>query len=490
MDQSVVLYMEDNACWQYDGSTLSKAQPSAIKKMYAGSFVPVHALYMYSTKLASNMTTQQREVQMDISMHEEGGAKIEEVYTTAILSHSLPHSDEDLVDIFGLEESSAKHIYGPLLKKIGVIDYILPPFLMYEATYGDGLLASGTELFLYLGDEEAYGVIYQKGRYVSHRIIDHLAHIALKCGVEVEELKELLKTKGLEESNYSYEQMAIFTTLQEMFAKSIERIIHTLNHKRGLFGLDALSRIVLDFEGASIKGLESFFYAFGIEDIPIEPLYFEGTNPEESHRLLGAKYLLGVAQGQYQAINISPFLRKPPFFKQPAGVVVLVILATLAMSSFYLGSLAYDSMKLQENIDSLKTQIKKIDTKQKEQLKQITLLEEQNLIANNALEDRSKNMFALEQSHDALMLFESAKKQRQNAMDEALRLLDFHKIGVRSVEQNSTKSLRLHVQIPAKNRAKIASFIEGMAKIGYTQSSTERIFQNEIWHESMVEVAR
>jgi hypothetical protein len=490
MDQSTVLYMEDNACWQFDGNALSKAQSPAIKKMYTGTFVPVQALYMYSSKLPSSMPSDQREIQMDISMHEEGGAKIEETYTTAILSHPLPHSDEDLVDIFGLEESSAKHIYGPLLKKTGVIDYILPPFLMYEVTYGDKVSIGGTELFLYLGDEEAYGVIYQQGHYVSHRIIDHLAHVALKCGIEVEELKELLKTKGLEESDYTPEQMAIFATLQEMLAKSVERIIHTLNHKRGLFGLDALTRIVLDFEGASIKGLEELFHAFGLENIAIEPLIFDKIDPVQSHRLLGAKYLLGVVQGRYKAINISPFLRKPPFWKQPVGVAVLVVLVALAASGFYLGSLAYESVQLQKNLDTLNAQIKVVDAKHKEQVKQKTALEEQKLATNLALEEASKTMFALEQSHDALLLFESAKKERQKALDEALKLMHRYKIGVRSIEQNSTKSLRLHVQIPTQNRAKIASFIEGMAQIGYNQSKTERIFQNETWHESMVEVAR
>lgn len=490
MDQSTVLYMEDNACWQYDGKTLVKSQPSAIKKMPAGAYVPVHALYMYSTKLPSNMAQDQREIQMDISMHEEGGAKIEEVYTTAILNHPLPHSDEDLVDIFGIEESSARHIYGPLLKKTGVIDYILPPFLMYEVTYEEQVSIGGTELFLYLGDEEAYGVIYQQGRYVSHRIIDHLAHIALKCGVEVEELKDLLKTKGLEEANYTPEQMVIFTTLQEILAKSVERIIHTLNHKRGLFGLDALNRIIIDFEGSSIQGLEALFYAFGVENIPIEILKFKDINPEQSHQILGAKYLLGVAQGHYEAINISPFLRKPPFWKQPVGVVSAVVIATLLLSGSYLGYLAYNSMELQKQVDVLSKLIESADAKQKEQIKQKAALEEEYSGAKVALEEASKTMFALEQSHDALLFFESAKKERQKAMDEALKLMEKYRIGVRSIEQNSTKSLRLHVQIPAQNRAKIASFIEGMAQIGYTQSATEKIFQNETWHESMVEVAR
>lgn len=490
MDQSTVIYLEDNTCWQYDGKTLSKTQPSAIKKIPSGAYVPVHALYMYSTKLPSNMPQDQREIQMDISMHEEGGANIEEAYTTAILSHSLPHSEEDLVDIFGIEESSANHIYGPLLKKTGVIDYILPPFLMYAVMYEEQVSIGGTELFLYLGDEEAYGVIYQKGEYVSHRVVDHLAHIALKCGIEVEELKELLKTKGLNEANYLPEQMGIFTTLQEILAKSIERIVHTLNHKRGLFGLDELGRIVLDFEGASIDGLDGLFYAFGIEGIPIEALSFKGINPEQSHQIVGAKYLLGVVQGRYEATNISPFLRKPPFWKQPVGLMTMSAIGAFLFGGIYLGYLAQENIHLEKQVSALSSQIESVDKAYKEQLKQKVTLEEQVLQAKSDLENASKFVFALEQSEDAIRFFKSAKNERQKAMDEALKLMQKHKIAVRSIEQNSTKSLGLHVRIPAQNRAKIASFIEGMAKIGYNQSKTERIFQNDTWHESIVEVVR
>jgi cell division protein FtsB len=491
MDNAKVVYITEHTFWLYDGETFAQTDPSAIKKHPCGTLIAPQALYMYSSKLPSNLDAEQRDIQMDINMHEEGGANVEEEYTTATLCHPLVNDTNDLVDLFGLPSSSAEKLYDPLLKKTGVIDYILPSFLIYDAFYDKSDAPKGTELFVYLGDEEAYGVIYHKGHYVAHRVIEHLAHLAAHCDMELEALKALLKSKGVVEENYTPDEMNIFTTAQDILAKSVERIVHTINHKRGLFGLGELERIVLDFEGETIEGLETIFQAFGVEEKTIEPLHAKAQiDPALTHHVLGAAYLLGVAKGRYPAANVSPFLRQPPLLKQPAGKFLTIFLSALLVALLYPAYLMQQTAQMTTQEEALKVELATLQTTQAKQAERLKGLQEDHKQLEEEAKALQQKEARLAQTQDALPVIRASSALRTRMMDEALRLLQRHTIALKELDQEGSKAMKLHVVVETSKRENIAKFIEGMAKLGYQQSRTKKIFQNEQWHESVVEVVR
>lgn len=490
MNDSKIVYVKGEDFFLYDGKTLTSCDPSKTKKHPIALLVPPTALYMYSQKLPSTLSDEQIGIKMDIGMYEDGGAEEEHEYTTGFIRNKLPDEDSDLVDLFGITDKQANALYGKIAEQSGSIDYISPSILMYKCLYNLDT-PELTDIYLYIGEEEAFGVIFLNGNYIAHRSMESLARISAQSGMDIETLKAALKTKGVNEEAYDENQAHSFSMIKSSFLRNIERIIHTLNHKRGLFKFENIDRVFIDFEGSAIPGLESVFETYGAEVSVINPVrYPNNKDPLLHHDLLAAKYLYGVAQGKYPLVNLTSFKRDLPVYKQPAGHFLAVALATVV--AVVLANYAIEWMidDKNEQISVINTKIKNLQNSTKKNIKTIKSLKEQQEELDKQYQILKDDDTGLSKAKKAAPAIQAFALQRQEMMDDALIGLNKNSLGVLGIDQNGSDMIKLHIVTTPSKQPNIANFMDFMAKRGYKRSFTNKIKKNKNLYESTVEIVR
>jgi hypothetical protein len=157
----------------------------------------------------------------------------------------------------------------------------------------------------------------------------------------------------------------------------VERISHSIAHKRNVFGLDSINtieRIYLDFEGSNIPGFLELFSDYGYEDANKGSLeLFESVEIGQKHLALNALYALGMAQGKYKAPNLTIYEKKPPFIKTNVGHLSIVLICSFIVASIYpiyalvtLGQLEQQELKLKADLSKMEQATKLLRTQLKD----------------------------------------------------------------------------------------------------------------------------
>jgi hypothetical protein len=219
----------------------------------ARCIIPI-SLTLHTIKLSDHLSPDEEQTQVESRMFEEQNLQKDQNYTIAYVRNPLASESGVLCEVYALCDEKAQDYFADVLKDISTIDLVVPGFMVYETLYKT--LPKQNDLFLYWGEEEAYAVIYQDGHYIAHRTIETLTTMAVEVGLDLAKLRLFLTQKGLIEENYQPEELNKFILLQERLAKNIERIVHTINHKRGLFG--HISNMCISIWKENDSGLEMF----------------------------------------------------------------------------------------------------------------------------------------------------------------------------------------------------------------------------------------
>lgn len=494
MNNSKIVYInQDEKFLLYDKKELQTLSKSVSKKYYTALLVPPSALYMYSQKLPSTLDDEQISIKMDIGMYNDGGADERDEYTTGFIRHDLPTDDDNLVDLFGLTDKQANALYGKIAQETKAIDLIAPMTLIYESLYTHEETRAYTDIYLYLSDEESFAVIYYDGKYIAHRSMESLARMSAQAAMDLPTLKALLKTKGVDESAYSEDEFLTHNLLQNSFAKSIERIMHTINHKQGIFGFERVDRVYIDFEGDVVVGLENVFQAYDIDVKKINPVKANiqvATDPKKQHDIIAANYIYGVAHNVYDKINLSPFKRDLPLFQKPAGhfLVVLAASVLLCFGLYYVAQIFIDSKN--EEIASTQNEMNRVLSTTKQAGDKIKKLKaEYDSLQKEYSSLRNKSSL-LNKAQQAVPIIQSAALQRQELMNDALKGLAENDLALKALDQNSSEKLTLNIVTTPDKQQNIANFMNYMTKRGYQRSFTNKIQRNDSLYQSIVEVIR
>lgn len=486
MEHQKILYLEHDRIRTYQDGVFGDPSVHEQKELYSGALIPLSLLNIHTLKLSDHLSEEELKLQVEIRMYEEGNLNSNEEYSIDFIRHELVSEASVLVEIFALSHTKAAEYFSETLSKTEVIDLIVPGFMVYGSLYDT--LPKGNDLFIYWGEEESYGAVYQEGSYIAHRSIETLTSIAVETGVDLAKLKLMLQTKGLIEDNYPSEELNKFILIQERIAKNVERIVHTINHKRGLFGLSGIDHIYLDFEGKGIEGLESIFSAYGISDVRISALTREGVAPVQIHEALCASYL----QHAPLAFNLSPYVRKSPWYRREAGK----FLALAGMALFVVLSA---SLSIAWMVSSEETQTQEL-TATLNTVRHETASLAETLKKNNALlhERQAKSQAIQEEislyhgAEETASLISDMHGQRQRFLLDTTAELGRYSLGAMLMEQNGSKKMNLLVVADYRKRDDIAKLMSGLFERGYQDVQTHEIKldNNNTTYNSLVEVTR
>jgi hypothetical protein len=344
------------------------------------------------------------------------------------------------------------------------------------------------DLFIYLGEEESYGAIYQEGKYIAHRSIDTLTSIAVETGLELPKLKSFLSLRGVLEDQYPPEEFAKFILIQDRIARNIERLVHTINHKRGLFGLTGIDHVYLDFEGNSIPGLETVFEAYGLHELSITALSLPNSPPEQFHNLLSAHYLS--QQTEKKTLNLSAYERKAQWYKREGGKFLSIMGLSLLISLAIPLTLAWMLTSEETRKEELTTTLVEME---KETSTLSAILNEQ----KKRLADEENTSQALRQeialiqgSQETADLIGQMHLKRQQMLIDVTSELGRYGLGTLVIEQNGSKEMSLQVISQYQKRDDIAKLMSGLYARGYQNVQTHDIALDNKMYNAIVKVTR
>ncbi len=487
-----IVYIEYDETWLFDGTTFVPCDSSAVKEYQVGTCVPLSRLHIGSFKFPSSLGEMERQIQTEIKMHEEGGLNSAQEYEIATYNHTLEFENSTIVEAFACSRDALDKYYGSFVKKNKVLDWIVPSFITYESHYQrKEEEAQTTDLFFYLGDRESYAVLFNHGKYITHRRTSSVEALAKTINVDTQRCKNMLSSNGLTEENYPIEERVFFEQLQLIFSKEVEKIVHTLNHKRGLFGIESIDKVYVDFDGNSLEGLDKIYAAYGMENIPMQTLVCEKDKSISAHRFAKATYLYLCANGQIQSpLNLSPYERRAAWYKRYSGQFIAVSAAALVLGLLHPLYYYTESVILENKIALLQSNLHQVEEKSK------FLSEKLNTIRTEVAKDEAKiktlqdSIRVYELTLERLPMLMQARDIRQKMMYDAIDILEQYKLSTVSMEQNGTKSMQIHVIADYAQRATIAKFMQKWMETGYKEASTNEIYLDKNIYESKIEVLR
>ena len=485
MKEAVLLHKDQ--FYLFDGRRFSTIEPKRAKKFRVGALVPVRQIVTLTFKLPSTIDHDRLAVQVELKMYNEGGLDPNKEYAIDYLVYQMPNEEEYLVEAFALCKEDIDPLFEPYLSKIGFLDILFPKFIAYESLYIDQESQSN-DLIIYLGEEEAFGVIYQKGHYIGYRSIDSLSQLSKTTGIELVRLKALLAQKGLVQSHYTPEEMHIFDALQERFYKMVEKLVYAINHKRSFYGLEGIDRIILDFDGEMIEGLDTFVASFGLDSFTYEQLECCGFDPKQSSLATEANYLVRYDELP-QKINLTFYERGIPWYRYElfryvaAAVVALLVVA---------GAILYLDMeesRLQELIQIKEARLEHIKAVDKKLLAKLKKLQQERKALQKQVKELEEQKEVAEETLEAIPFIQKAKLDRERMMNDVVKALYTYRLSARAIDQNGTREALVDLISKDDQRDRIARFMQYLLQRDYQDVQTKKIQRKDGLYESVVKVA-
>jgi hypothetical protein len=301
-------------------------------------------------------------------------------------------------------------------------------------------------------------------------------------------LKSFLSQRGLIEESYPPEEFAKFALIQDRLARNVERLVHAINHKRGLFGLTGIDHIYLDFEGNTIPGLESVFDAYGMHDLAITALKNPQNPPAELHNLLCAHHLL--QQIGHKSLNLSAFERKAQWYKRESGkflaIFGIALLVALSIPLTLSWMIAQENQLKEEQTTTLAQMQKETATLLVSLNEQKTLLAQQQAQAQTLQEE----IGLIQGAQETANLIGEMHLKRQQFLIDTTTELGRYGLGTLMLEQNGSKEMTLHVISQYQKRDDIAKLMSGLYTKGYQNAQTHEITLDNKMYNAVVKVTR
>ena len=491
MSKKPIVYLEKDEAWLFDGENFKPCDFTEVKKHEAGASIPLSKIQVGSFKFSSSLSDTELQIQTEIKMHEEGGLDVEREYEISSFNHVLEVENSTLVEALAASHEQLSECCADLVKKSKVIDWIVPSFITYSSYYVYNEVEAKTDLFFYLGDNESYAVLFNEGVYIAHRKMLSIEEFAKESGLDEKRCKTLLSKYGLLEDACPEEEKVFISALQTSFSKQVEKVVHTINHKRGLFGIEGIDRIFVDFQGHDLAGLEMIFAAYGMENLEMKSLVCQKADVEHSHRFIKAMYIYLCANGLLpNPLNLSPYERQPIWYKRHSGHLVMVSAAAVLLSLLHPGYFYVQSMLYDEKIEVLETRITSMQaevTSLSVKLKGLQAEVKKSRAKVQAVNGSNK---VYQLTIDTLPLLMNKRNIRQKMLYDALEMLRAQNLSTISLDQNGTDSMIIHVIADYSSRDKIAKFMKAWMQSGYKEARTQEIYLDENIYESKIEVFR
>jgi len=329
------------------------------------------------------------------------------ISTTVHLSRSIPEEDiDDILEIkayeeLGLDQASSYiissveaeakgeereyHIfvaepevldsyYLPVKEETKYLDLIVPAPLLYRSLYRKEILGdNSTHCFVYFTNNDAFVTLYRNGQYLYSKSIEFsLEQIydkyceAVGEKVDEKEFYSILESEGLKTTNNDYQQ-----NFMKIFAEVFITINDIIIYGKRAFNLETIDQMFIGSEKGPIIGLDD--YSQNYLGLHSSDFNFNYNVENDEWYTDQFQYLMLLASLDYLEdesgfVNVTMYLRAPPFVNRASGQFIISTFAAVSLSLAYpltylVGSYINDAKIYALNIED--TQLKEESNKYK-----------------------------------------------------------------------------------------------------------------------------
>jgi hypothetical protein len=492
MDINEILFIvNENEQMLFDGTSFKSEIPGDIKSYYSASALCSSLVRTHGFKLPKSIPQEKIEVQSEIRMFDEAGLDPDTNFEITSSVIELENSNDNYIEAYATEEATLEKHYGNIAKKNTHIDFIFPSFLSYSAIYAFELLDKKNDLFIYFDDDEAYAVLFKNGEYIASRSISSLQYIAGKLGFSIEDTRKFLTTKGVNSELYTPEEFLYMDKIKEELQNIVERISHSIAHKRNVFGLEhnTIDRIYLDFEGADIPGFLELFSNYGYKDVDKNKLdIFKDVEVGQKHLALSALYALGMAQNKYTAPNLTIYEKKPHFLTTNIGHFSIVLACAIIVASIYPIYAMITLHQLETRTLKLKNDLYEMNKATKELQEKIVNAKKEKLELKNKKSSIGAHIDSFSYGFEALEEFDENTAVRQKMMKDVNIAMKKYRLSSKHISCDSNNSMNVQIITINRARDRIAEFMKELLLKGYKHVQTKKVERNKGYYESFVEI--
>lgn len=487
--EEILFIIDENEQLLFNGTEFHPLENKKTKDYFSASTITQSEIKTHGFKISKDSSAEKIEIQAEMKMFDEANLNPDIDYKISSFTIPLDNDDNNYIESYAVEIAKLDEKFTSIVNKNKHIDVIFPPYLSYISLYSFEYLEKKSDLFIHFSDDESYAVIFKNGQYISTRALPSINEIANKVGVNLAKMKEILCTKGVDNSLFTPEEFLHMGNTEDELSKIAERISHSVGHKRGVFKLETLDRIYLDFEGSNIPGFLNLFDNFGYENATKHTLdIFDSVEVGMKHTALQALYALGDVQEKHTVLNISIYERKPSFLQSNVGQFSIVMITATILASIYpiYAMIELDELTTKENqLKNDVTQMNKLTKTLQIELKEV---KQKRDTLKKELSDSIDKINTYNHTVNALQNFEKEASSRQKMMKDINIAMRKYSLSSQSMLYSDDKSIKVHIITTYEKRDNISQFIKYLLSKNYSHVRTKKIEKTETYYESIVEV--
>lgn len=483
-----------------DGSVLSYNGKSFDRRLDKKSFIASRVSYsdviLYSFKVSETIGEDELKTSVEIKMYEDAGLDLQKKYKIAYIKKELDFESSILIEAFAIEIDKTTNFLSDVLDKSKHIDFLALPFLSFSTLYKNKSIEAKNDIFIYLGEDEAFLSLYKDGKYLSTKSLTNLGEIVKKLeisGVDtsIDKLREHLDTKGLDANLYERGESRLFSELESIFSSMLSKINDIVVYNRSVFGFEKVDRIFISTKSGRIKGLREFIHNFGMQDVEVRDFsLFKDEQNENFFEKIIASYIYDkMREGDFRH-NLTIFKKEPAFYKKESGKILLVGSFVVIFSLLFIGFLWFQNSELEKQQIALQ---ERFDAMQKSELtyknklnsinKELQVLNEKKQSIEKRIDNISKSMSRLEDLRDA-------KKRESSFVITVNKLLKKHSLSAMKIEIIGKNSMNTDIVAQFSKRDSITKFMEDLIDAGFIGITTQEIKIDKDIYISSIEIRR
>lgn len=464
------------------------------KKFAVGARLNFNDIITHNFKLDKQLSPEELLVTSELKMYDEIGLDASKVHKISYETKKASIGNLKLVESFAIDKLAIEEKYQKNFSEVKHLDFLAIPFLVFETLYKNDIITKKNDLFIMIGEEEAFSTFYKEGEYVTSKktlslsdMVKELENINILT--DVDKLKALLLQKGLVKENYDLHEYDLYDYIQKTFESFFSKTHNIALHNRNVYGFTQVERIFFSLDNQLIAGIEEAASTF-FSEATFQALNFLAKEDINTIDAITASYIQDKLESAEHTHNFTIFSKKAPLYKSEVGKLAFAACASLVMLSGYPAYQQYqiettqaDNITLKEQLTILSQTSKKLKSKKQKVEKEIKMAKVQ--------QKKIDSDFQKLQNVASSLLALKSKDSKYTPMFLTINsLLKKYKLSVENVRQVDKGAMDFEIYSIENKRDTIAKFMSALLSKGYSSVTSNEIKLSAPVYKSIITVKR
>jgi len=439
----------------FDNGKVVKKELSKEKGIIT-SFIHPKNLLTITKKFDIHVSEEEILLEMEKYIYSYPGVDINKEYKTVFIP--VKRQNSIIMEAILIDTQQIQKDFDDILKVYKYIDFISPSFLSWQEYYNLTKTEPKNDIFIYLNKDDAFLSAFDEGKYIFHKSLNKLNTLSKLLDKDINEVINILKTKGLDVSQY--EDESEFNIIDKFFSEFFLKVFNIINISINDYQISKFERIIFycPFE---IKGLfkqyENYWDLNGIE-FKRSALKTEYDHLEYLITIFNAKNYTN------EEINLTIFPKPPNFLTTKTGFSIVFILSILSVIAFAVYK-NYSLYKEKIFVNKLENRYFSIENRYKQEVKLMDKYKRENIKVTKKIDELNKD---IEQIREKInILYKQAKEPLfYNILAKIAKSMEKFSLKADSIYKDN-KKITIIIVSTYDNTKEITSFMNDLINYGF-----------------------